>query len=119
MVRAGYAISSVATSSVIAEHGDVARTRKPASKQSRTFRSTARTAPGVAAATKALALRVRALREAAGLSQEDAAERAGIGSRHWQVIESGKGNATIATCVAVARALGVGVDELFSASDGR
>lgn len=87
---------------------------KPTRK--RTYRSTARTAPGVDAAIRRLGKRVRELREAAGLTQEGAATAAGLDGKHWQEIEAGRGNPTTATLVCVARALRAGVAELFRGS---
>jgi transcriptional regulator with XRE-family HTH domain len=50
--------------------------------------------------------RIRAARQAAGLSQEDAAHRAGIGAKRWQQIEYGNVNLTARTLVRVAAACG-------------
>lgn len=93
---------------------DVASKRKKPSEPSRTYRSTARTASDATDAIKAFGARVRDLRLAAGLSQEAAAEAAGLGARHWQLVEAGGTNPTIATCVAVARALDVSLAHLFT-----
>jgi transcriptional regulator with XRE-family HTH domain len=46
---------------------------------------------------KEIGARLRAAREAAGLSQEDAAHRAGIDYKRWQRLESGQVNATVRT----------------------
>jgi transcriptional regulator with XRE-family HTH domain len=48
--------------------------------------------------------RIRAARQAAGLSQEDAAHRAGIGAKRWQQLEYGNVNVTVRTLVRVAAA---------------
>ena len=48
-----------------------------------------------------------------GLSQEDAADRAAIDPKHFQLIEPGQVNVTFASLVGVARALGVKLAELF------
>jgi transcriptional regulator with XRE-family HTH domain len=48
--------------------------------------------------------RIRAARRAAGLSQEDAAHQAGIGSKRWQQLEYGHVNVTVRTLVRVAGA---------------
>ncbi len=87
--------------------------RMPTRPTGKTFRSTARTAPGVASAVRTLAKRVRALREAAGLSQEEAAARGRLDAKHWQAIEGAQTNPTIATLVGVARALRVPLAALF------
>lgn len=47
---------------------------------------------------------VREARERAGLTQEEAASKAGIDYKRWQRIESGDVNATIRTLVRVASA---------------
>jgi transcriptional regulator with XRE-family HTH domain len=54
------------------------------------------------------------LRLARGLSQEKLAERADLSTRHLQAIEHGKSNVTLATELALARALKVPLSELFS-----
>jgi DNA-binding XRE family transcriptional regulator len=77
------------------------------------YRSSARDAPGVAAAIAKLGKRVLALRGEAELTQEAASERARLDVKHWQDIERGRTNPTIATLVGVARALGVKVEALF------
>ncbi len=68
----------------------------------------------IAAARKALASRLRLLREERGLTQEAAAELAGLHAKHLQRIERGSANATIATLAALCLAYGVGLDALFS-----
>jgi DNA-binding XRE family transcriptional regulator len=57
---------------------------------------------------------IRQKRNALGLTQADAAERAGIYWRHWQKIEAGQVNATIATLVSVAVALETTIPALFT-----
>ncbi|HEX4419088.1 MAG TPA: helix-turn-helix transcriptional regulator [Kofleriaceae bacterium] len=59
-----------------------------------------------------------ALRAASALwsdssSRQEAAEIAQIETKHWQLMESGGGNPTLATLIAVAKALGVEVYELL------
>lgn len=59
---------------------------------------------------------VRALRKAKKLSQEEAAERAGMNARAWQKVElgeAGKQGPTLRTIVKVARGLGVEPHELL------
>jgi len=51
--------------------------------------------------------RIRAARLAVGLSQEHAAERAGVGYKRWQEIEGGSANPTIRTLDRIASTLGV------------
>lgn len=60
-----------------------------------------------------LGRRLRALREARKLSQEALAAAAQIDPKHYQELEHGRTNATMATIVAVARALGVKLAVLF------
>jgi transcriptional regulator with XRE-family HTH domain len=57
--------------------------------------------------------RIRAERQACGLSQEEAAGRAQIGYKHWQEIEGGRGNPTLKTLVRVAEALDVSLCKMF------
>jgi transcriptional regulator with XRE-family HTH domain len=54
-----------------------------------------------------LAANARRLREGAGLTLEEAAHRAGLHWRHWQKIESGEVNLTLASLARVADALRV------------
>jgi transcriptional regulator with XRE-family HTH domain len=56
---------------------------------------------------------MRRLRLAKGISQEDAAERAAIDPKHYQEIEGGHINATVASLLGIARALGVKVADLM------
>ena len=79
----------------------------------RTWRSSARAAPGVDRALKRLAKRVRELRAQRGITQEEAAARAQLDPKHIQDVEHGRTNPTVATLVGVARALGVSMSELF------
>jgi transcriptional regulator with XRE-family HTH domain len=55
----------------------------------------------------AIGARIRAARLAAGLSQETAAERSGVGYKRWQEIEGGAANPTIRTLDRIATTLGV------------
>ena len=57
---------------------------------------------------------LRALRAERGLSQEEAAERAGVHAKHLQRIEGGNANVTLATLVALARAYRVAPVKLFA-----
>lgn len=77
------------------------------------YRSSARDAPGVAAALVRLGKRIKALRNERALTQEAAAERAKLDEKHWQDIEGGRTNPTVATLVGIARALSVEVAQLF------
>lgn len=60
-----------------------------------------------------LAQRLRALRTERELSQETAAERAGIHAKYLVRVESGKANPTVAVLVALARAYKVELRDLF------
>jgi transcriptional regulator with XRE-family HTH domain len=60
-----------------------------------------------------LAGNVRRLREKAGWTQEQAADAMEIATRHYQKIEAGDVNVTVATLVRVAKAFGVDVKSLF------
>jgi transcriptional regulator with XRE-family HTH domain len=50
---------------------------------------------------------IRHARLAAGLSQENAAARSGVGYKRWQEIEAGSANPTIRTLDRIATTLGV------------
>ena len=67
-------------------------------------------------ARKRLGLRLKSIREAKGLTQEQAAEKAGIHAKHLGVIESGKANATFGTLVALAYAYEVSLSAFFENS---
>jgi transcriptional regulator with XRE-family HTH domain len=60
-----------------------------------------------------LAGNVRLLRENLEWTQEQAAEASGIAVRHFQKIEAGDVNVTVATLVRVAKAFRVPVKSLF------
>lgn len=62
---------------------------------------------------KRFGARVRALRMEAGFSQEAAAERIGIHSKHLQRLESGKANPTLATMAAIGEAFSISIGALF------
>jgi len=83
------------------------------SKRSGEYRSAARSAPGVEAALVKLGKRVRALREAAGLTQEQAAHEARITTKHVVMIEKGQTNASVASLLGLARAFGVKAGAFF------
>lgn len=74
------------------------------SKESRDYR----------AATRALGLRLHALRTDRQLTQEDAAAAAGITWRHLQRIEGGDSNVTLLTLVRIAKAYSVSLADLFA-----
>jgi transcriptional regulator with XRE-family HTH domain len=60
-----------------------------------------------------LGLRLRAIRDEKGLTQEQAAEKAGIHAKHLGVIEGGGSNATFGTLVALAYAYEVSLSAFF------
>lgn len=91
--------------------------RWAAGDQTGTSRSSARDAPGVAHALRLLGKRVRALRLAGKLTQKQAAETAKLDEKHWQDIEGGRTNPTVAFLVGVARALDVPLAKLFESGN--
>jgi transcriptional regulator with XRE-family HTH domain len=82
-------------------------------RRSQPWRSAARGSRGVDASLRRLGRRLRSLRTAAGLTQVQVAEKAALDEKHYQTMESGLSNVTFATLVAVSRALGVTLAELF------
>lgn len=66
-----------------------------------------------------LALNMRALREARGLSQQQLAQISGVPRATWGYLESGSGNPTLAVLVRVAAALQTTVEELLAAPRGQ
>ncbi len=69
--------------------------------------------PSVNQTQNLLAGNVRRLREKAGWTQEQAADVMEIATRHYQKIEAGDVNVTVATLVRVAKAFEVDVKSLF------
>ncbi len=65
---------------------------------------------------KRLGVRLKELREERDLTQEQAAELAGLHAKHIGVVESGKTNATFATIVALAYAYEVSLAAFFEGS---
>jgi transcriptional regulator with XRE-family HTH domain len=63
-------------------------------------------------------MRLRQLREARGLSQEQAAEIMGIHPKSMPRIEGGTANPTVATLVAAAMAYEVPLRDLFAGDEG-
>jgi transcriptional regulator with XRE-family HTH domain len=80
-------------------------------------RSHARTSRSFEQASARLARRVRRLREQLGLTQEAAAQAASIEPKHWQLIEVPGSNPTLATLVAVAKALRVEPHQLLNSEE--
>lgn len=56
---------------------------------------------------------MRSLRLRRDLTQQEAAERASIEVKHWQLVEAGGTNPTLATLLAVAKALDVELRQLL------
>src|SRR6185436_12765121 len=68
----------------------------------------------IARARSALANNMRSLRAAQGLSQQKAADLAGIHWRHWQKIEHCETNASIDSLAKIAAAFDVDIPTLFA-----
>ena len=60
-----------------------------------------------------LGKRLKEIRAASGLTQQSAAERAGIASAHLQVMERGATNPTIAILASLAKTYGVSLEAMF------
>jgi transcriptional regulator with XRE-family HTH domain len=60
-------------------------------------------------------LRVRHLRQKAGLTLEAASSAAELDLAHWQKIEAGKVNVTLGTMIRLANALGAKLSDFFPA----
>ena len=73
----------------------------------------------MASTKEAFGLRVRALREQTGLSQERFADAIGAGRSHLWKIENGKTNPTLEIIVRIARGLDISLAHLFEAMHGR
>ena len=58
-------------------------------------------------------LRLKAARAGLDLSQQDLAERVGVSRQTISAIEKGDYNPTINLCIAICKALGKTLDELF------
>jgi transcriptional regulator with XRE-family HTH domain len=82
-------------------------------RSGKAWRSPARGHPDLRKALKQLARRVRELRHELEMTQEALASASSLDAKHVQMIEQAPGNPTLASLTAVARGLGVGLDELF------
>lgn len=58
-------------------------------------------------------LKLKAARAALDLSQQDLADKVGVSRQTINAIEKGDYNPTIKLCIAICRALGKTLDELF------
>lgn len=67
-------------------------------------------------AKKLIGLRIKNLRRAEGLSQEELAEKMGISSKYLSSIERGKENPTLDTLIKLANALKIEPSEIFNFS---
>ena len=63
-------------------------------------------------------LRMKAARAAVGLSQADLAEAVGVTRQTIGMIEAGRFNPSLALCVAICRALGKTLNDLFWDEEG-
>jgi transcriptional regulator with XRE-family HTH domain len=63
-----------------------------------------------------LALNLKDLREARGLTQQELSDRSGVPRPTLAHLESGQGNPTLSVLIKVAAALGIGIEALVSAS---
>ncbi len=81
----------------------------PSSRPSRDFKSS----PQFIDECRRYGLRVRELREQAGLTLESASSAAELDLAHWQKIEAGKVNVTIGTMIRVANALDLALVDFF------
>jgi DNA-binding XRE family transcriptional regulator len=77
------------------------------------WRSLARGSVRLGPTARRLGRRIARLRIESAVTQEWLAERCGISTRHLQDIEAGRVNVTLAIELAIARALGVTLSELF------
>lgn len=68
--------------------------------------------PSFSTVQRQIGRRIRAARANAGLTQEEAAAKAGIDYKRWQRVEAGEVNATIRTLNRVATTLGITLWEL-------
>lgn len=77
------------------------------------YRSAPRRSRAFLLAAQRLGERIRALRAERQLTQQAAAERADLEIKHWQLVEAGRTNPTLATLLAIAKALRVEPSELL------
>ena len=72
-----------------------------------------RTNPGKGGGFEVKNLRMKAARVGCDLSQEELAERVGVTRQTIGMIEAGRFNPSLALCVAICRALGKTINDLF------
>src|SRR5512134_2593102 len=63
-----------------------------------------------------LALNLKGLREARGLTQQELSDRSGVPRPTLAHLESGQGNPTLSVLIKVAASLGIGIEALVSAT---
>src|SRR5687768_5953398 len=63
-----------------------------------------------------LALNLKDLREARGLTQQELSDRSGVPRPTLAHLESGQGNPTLSVLIKVASSLGIGIEALVSVS---
>ena len=66
----------------------------------------------------AFGLRVKELRKKSGISQEEAADRAGLHFTYWGAVERGEKNLTIESMGKIASGLGTTIGSLFKYEKG-
>ncbi len=66
---------------------------------------------------KAVGSRIRAVRKTLGLTQEDLAEKASLANETISRVERGVQGATLDNYLAIAKALGINLRDLFDAAD--
>ncbi len=91
--------------------------KKPTKRGPSEVRTRKDLAPVIERGLKHLGMRLRALRQERGLTQEQAAEAIGVHPKHMIKMEQGSANLTYATLVAVAVAYKVSLRELLPEED--
>ena len=84
-----------------------------AAGRKRTYRSAPRRSRALLVVTAKLAEKIRVLRTQQNLTQQVASDRADLETKHWQLLEAGGTNPTLATLIAIAKALDVELYELL------
>lgn len=82
-------------------------------EKDRAWRSEARSSRELDAFLHRLGRRIRTLRQTRGLTQEEVAELARLDVRHYQAIEAGESNMTVASLLGLSTALRVSLPLLF------
>ncbi|HVG62929.1 MAG TPA: helix-turn-helix transcriptional regulator [Hyalangium sp.] len=92
---------------------------KPRARRSSGIQAPENLAPIIKRERKRLGQRLRELRKARGLSQEQAAEMIGIHPKYMPRVEAGRANLTVDTLIAASVAYEVALSDLFTkARDG-